>query len=497
MASSTSSRRTKPRVLVIVILVLIILNAASRLYRVVFFSSHTNLYQLPLAVGKRAVNETSHDDALPFVSQPAVSNATAASLLEQALDQSQLFFSSSMMDTSLPKNLSVSVSQPESSFPTPPSARENAPSSFSACLLIMDDNNRLSEWLAYHYFVLPLRHIVIAVDPASRTLPHSILNRWRPYMNVTVWSDDDFGFNKTGENTKAISVKTNQHRTRQRHFYKHCTAHLNKLNQTWTTYHDIDEFVSINSLLVNNSDTRMGKSGSILSLLQDFRTQPLADPVWSGACITLPRILYSAVESTDAQRQRDVPSLVDARQFETLRWRYRTSERDSYNNLKAKAIMDVSRVPTDVKYFEVHRPIKSICPPATVTMHVSPIAVHHYLGSWETYSYRDDARKGNEKNRVIWEYRSTLQDGGANDEVRPWIQGFVRMVGEDVARQLLRDVGLPTNYTTAASVDATWDAKGAWKEESAFGRQNAGFAAFLQHRMANATKHQNATQRRT
>jgi hypothetical protein len=109
--------------------------------------------------------------------------------------------------------------------------------------------------------------------------------------------------------------------------------------------------------------------------------------------------------------------------------------------------MDVSRVPTDVEQFGVHRPVKSICPPATVTMRVSSIIVYHYLGSWETHSYRDDARKGNEKNRLIWEYRSTLQDGGANDEVRPWIQGSIQLIGEDAVRHLLRDAGLPANYT--------------------------------------------------
>jgi hypothetical protein len=500
MTIRTSSRRALPRAQVIGIRILIIVYVVGRLCRVVFFTDHLFLYQLPqAAVVARAANETNPVDALPFFSQPpAVSNTEVVNMLEQAPDQSQLFFSPSIMDTSA--SSSSNQPKPEPSFPAPPSARENEPSSFSACLLVMDDNHRLSEWLAYHYFVLPLRHVVIAVDPSSRTFPYSILDRWRPYMNVTIWNDADFGVNMMGENAEAILVKTSQHRTRQRHFYKHCTAHLRKLNQTWTTYHDIDEFVAINSnnLLVNNSDTRMGQSGSILSLLQDLRIQQPATPLWSGACITLPRILYSALESTEAQRQRKVPSLVDAGQYETLRWRYRTSDRDSHNNLKAKAIMDVSRVPVNIQRFEVHRPIKSICPPATVTMRVSPIIVHHYLGSWESYSYRDDARKGNEKNRLIWDYRSTLQDGGANDEVRPWIQGFVRLVGEDAACQLLRDVGLPVNYTAAASVEATWDAKGAWKEESGFGKQNAGFAAFLQHRMANTTRYtKNATQLKT
>jgi hypothetical protein len=79
--------------------------------------------------------------------------------------------------------------------------------------------------------------------------------------------------------------------------------------------------------------------------------------------------------------------------------------------------------------------------------------------------------------------------------VRPWIDGFCALVGEDAARRLLRGVGLPANYTAAAGVDnATWDAKGQWKEKTGFGRQNAGFAEFLERWMANATTIQNATQ---
>jgi hypothetical protein len=45
---------------------------------------------------------------------------------------------------------------------------EGEDKSFSACLLIMDDNHRLSEWIAYHHFALPLRHLVVTVDPRNR-----------------------------------------------------------------------------------------------------------------------------------------------------------------------------------------------------------------------------------------------------------------------------------------------------------------------------------------
>jgi hypothetical protein len=37
-------------------------------------------------------------------------------------------------------------------------------STFSSCLLVMDDNHRLAEWLAYHYHVLPLRYMVVGTS---------------------------------------------------------------------------------------------------------------------------------------------------------------------------------------------------------------------------------------------------------------------------------------------------------------------------------------------
>jgi hypothetical protein len=47
--------------------------------------------------------------------------------------------------------------------------------SFSTCLLVMDENFRLYEWLAYHYHVLTLRYVVIAVDPGSVLSPEPVL----------------------------------------------------------------------------------------------------------------------------------------------------------------------------------------------------------------------------------------------------------------------------------------------------------------------------------
>ena len=65
------------------------------------------------------------------------------------------------------------------------------PFSFSACLKLKDVNSLLPEWLAYHYTVLPLRRLIVAVDPMSHTDPAPILNSYRSIgMNITIWSEE-------------------------------------------------------------------------------------------------------------------------------------------------------------------------------------------------------------------------------------------------------------------------------------------------------------------
>eukprot|EP00588_Corethron_pennatum_P009150 CAMPEP_0194271248 /NCGR_PEP_ID=MMETSP0169-20130528/5088_1 /TAXON_ID=218684 /ORGANISM="Corethron pennatum, Strain L29A3" /LENGTH=204 /DNA_ID=CAMNT_0039013557 /DNA_START=100 /DNA_END=711 /DNA_ORIENTATION=+ len=63
----------------------------------------------------------------------------------------------------------------------------------SACLLVKDDNHILSEWIAYHYTTLPLRHLVVAVDPISETSPADILGRWNKEMDMDIhmWGDEE------------------------------------------------------------------------------------------------------------------------------------------------------------------------------------------------------------------------------------------------------------------------------------------------------------------
>jgi hypothetical protein len=68
--------------------------------------------------------------------------------------------------------------------------RRRDDSSFSACLLVMDENFRLQEWIAYAYLTLPLRYLVVTVDPKSKVSPTEKLDIFRSELNMTIieWS---------------------------------------------------------------------------------------------------------------------------------------------------------------------------------------------------------------------------------------------------------------------------------------------------------------------
>jgi hypothetical protein len=123
--------------------------------------------------------------------------------------------------------------------------------SFSACVLVMDDNHRLVEWLAYHYHVLPLRYLVIAVDPRSKTSPTLILNRWREMgLYVEEWTDYQFMRKDLARNVVTdeaeLHIKRDRHRMRQKNFFRQCLIDMKQANRTYTMLIDTDEFLTYN-----------------------------------------------------------------------------------------------------------------------------------------------------------------------------------------------------------------------------------------------------------
>lgn len=193
---------------------------------------------------------------------------------------------------------------------TPPPARGPMSSSSSFCLLIKDDNDILPEWIAYHYHVMNMRRLIVAVDPDSETSPGDVLEKWGRTatakagggtgyggdgsdglfdLDYTLWNDEDYmpeyfwrekDYNRvpnnlgksvtvdpktnltmsewhrgadfentTQEEVKADLQRVNNHRFRQKTFVSQCYSKLKKENRTWTIHIDTDEYMVVNPLL--------------------------------------------------------------------------------------------------------------------------------------------------------------------------------------------------------------------------------------------------------
>jgi len=314
----------------------------------------------------------------------------------------------------------------------------------SACLLVLDENLRLPEWLAYHYHALPLRYLVISVDPRSQKSPSEILDRFRDQgMIIVEWSDYNFTDWQPLPPTAPQTELRDRHRNRQKRFYEACMTHLHHANRTWTAMYDSDEFLTLKDTS-NTTRELVSKEGWFIRYVQE-------NNLTEAGCFSFPRVLFGAQEIPSDELHSDHPDELDAvdpMRFDTLRFRYHAEHGHKLNG-HGKAVIDVSKIrehlPLYGKVPNPHRPL-SICDRAMYhNVKSSPFLVHHYLGSWEAYSFRDDSRKHAERSREAWEYRASL-DHIRNDQLSGWLKEFVTLHGPERASTLLHEVGLPPDY---------------------------------------------------
>ena len=295
----------------------------------------------------------------------------------------------------------------------------------AACLLVMDDNHLLPEWLAYHYHTLPLRYLVIAIDPRSKTRPDNILNRWsnnttfNNNMTIVQWnSDADYmtedEFAQAQEHVrryfgKHLSPALIQHRARQRLFYYKCMQHCKQKGRHWTALIDTDEYLALgyDTLRRYGRDNLPGidQPGSVLSFLNQELPRPDAYRNITTPCIQIPRIRFGAKESERLQVEMGAPLGLIGFSFQTLRWRWHASENNYNLNRISKTLIDLERVSWDeVQPIDsIHRPIRSLCGHRKLHIRKSEqaLVIHHYLGTYEQYSFRDDARQGKERGEKV------------------------------------------------------------------------------------------------
>ena len=204
---------------------------------------------------------------------------------------------------------------------------------FAACILIKDDNHWLIEWLAYHYHTMPLRYLIVAVDPTSKTTPRPILKRWSDskLMNIFVWNDTKFMPTKIKAKAAAFDNNTElmYHRVRQNNFYFKCMRTFKQRNRAWLMLVDTDEYIVTNyaSGLYHNLTKHIPiqEPGNVLKFIKQHHSITGEN----HTCSYMPRYMFGVEESTDEVVQRHLPvgSGLDGNDFVTQRFVYRNSRR--------------------------------------------------------------------------------------------------------------------------------------------------------------------------
>ena len=325
------------------------------------------------------------------------------------------------------------------------SVSSNVGPSFSACLLIKDDNRLLWEWLAYHWLVLPLRHLVVAVDPNSQTSPSHIFDSYRSLgMEILELQEDDF-FKQ-----KPVHLKNDKSMLgfRQHGFLTHCLRLLKKKNQAWTIIIDSDEFVTFNRLEAPGEEgvprpCQRKSNDEARNCTFNYYSQLLTHPrsslpnvgevtiakylsqhasIVNHSCYVMPRSTFVAKESEDDHFSGMIDGL-NPKDFTTLRYRYHGPMQ---NKLPGKSIVHVQRIPDGLKVGNPHRVVDD-CQPTTgfVNHFENLLRVHHYVGNADLFLARADSRRTWD----VWNGRNSVEIKGKSDALNGWLRLFVKKIG--------------------------------------------------------------------
>lgn len=128
-----------------------------------------------------------------------------------------------------------------------------------ACLLVRDDNHLLWEWVAYHYTVLPLRHLIIGCDENAVEDPMDVLEHWKGTdLTYDVWHSQNFTQSARYEDHHDAP---HRYVLRQAHFYGRCLQYfLQQGHRGWVALIDTDEYIQLNPL-DDNLDRHMFGEG--------------------------------------------------------------------------------------------------------------------------------------------------------------------------------------------------------------------------------------------
>lgn len=357
-----------------------------------------------------------------------------------------------------------------------------------ACIFVRNDNHLLAEWIAYHYTVLPLRHLIVGVDENATDDPKDILMRWKgTELRYEIWQPQNY--------TEGLSYKYEHplHRFRQRqpHFMARCMQHFHKTgNLGWLALVDTDEYIKLNPLddnlnakfyeqqkpldtkliketqryMVGNETLwdrvamrkslrdRLGletnvkklsapaKIPTILDVLEEYSSKHGYLP-----CHSMSRRRYSAITDNYTQLAEklcrpklnlDVTAALNATKLSTIRFLYHAKPESWDHNEWAKALIDLRRIPLKSldKVNNPHQPLQE-CPGLYVNDLASFIHTNHYINDLSVFAGRKgDTRKRKDSD---WKKMGLLRDGVRCDQIHGWLNDLVEKFGVKKAQHLL------------------------------------------------------------
>lgn len=290
-----------------------------------------------------------------------------------------------------------------------------------------------AEWIAYHYTILPLRYLVVGVDEGNTQDPLPYLSQWEDlglqFQIISVL--DDFltsGLHRNNYDTSTFDGAHQLLKAKQRVFIQSCTKILRSWGVHWTSYVDIDEFLTYDNGYGDNNS-------SMARLLQDWQ----AEGFLQSPCYTIPRLRYGSQESANCS----LSITLDGEESLTTRRFVQHARKGDFSASKfGKVLVNVSALSNetvDAMPRVVHRPFVPDCGPAGLVVNdLTRVLANHYTGGMDSFLSRaDDARRSEE----AWKEfaRHDASHSCDNPTMSSWIERLVRQVGSAAkARELLK-----------------------------------------------------------
>lgn len=232
-----------------------------------------------------------------------------------------------------------------------PSLYAKTNKTMAACLFIMDDTLRLMEWIAYHYTVLPLGDLIVAIDPHSHKQDRvlEILDSWRPYIRIEAYTNDTWLTLKPDEgwgrqvfgpkgnyrnwftDTTGDTYRAQSHKRRQNFFFSSCLQNLYTQGiRSWTILIDSDEFLLFNYRHPSQENASRYDAVTKIITSQHLdkardRIVPIRDklPTWNEE-ITVADFLHDYTSSlsnstVDTNEEDETPKTIGQRKLEAMK----------------------------------------------------------------------------------------------------------------------------------------------------------------------------------